>query len=242
MDEKISVVIPTYNEIDNIQKLIPNIQRVLEEITPKYEILVVDDNSPDGTGKFVENLSKKDEKIRVIIREEKIGLGDAYKFGFQNVNGDIIFEMDADLSHNPKDIPKFLKALKHSDIVVGSRYIKGGSNLYRQKTRIIISKVANFLASFFFRLNRLTDSTSGFRAYKRKVIDTIIPHISCQKYTFQVEILEKAQQFKFSIREVPIKFQDRYDGESKFNLSEILAFLKEIVKKSFSILKFRKTK
>lgn len=231
MQEKISVVIPTYNEIDNIQKLIPIVQGVLEKITPKYEILIVDDNSPDGTGKFVEELSKKDEKIKVIIRNRKTGLGDAYKCGFQNVNGDIIFEMDADLSHNPKDIPKFLKALKYGDVVVGSRYIKGGRNLYRQKRRIIISRVANFLAKFFFQLHPLTDCTSGFRVYKREVIETIMPHVNSQKYIFQVDMLAKAKQFTFSIREVPIKFQDRYTGESKFNIREVLEFIKEIIKK-----------
>jgi len=241
MQEKISIIIPTYNEIDNIGKLLTKTQHVIEKITKNYEILIVDDNSPDGTGKFIQNFSKNDEKINVIIRDIKTGLGDAYKCGFQHVTGDIIFEMDADFSHNPKDIPKFLKGLKYGDIVVGSRYIKGGGNFNRQKKRIIISRIANILASFFFGLHQ-TDCTSGFRAYKRKVINTIIPYVNCQKYTFQVEMLEKAKMFNFSICEVPIQFQDRHNGESKFNISEVLEFLKELVKKIFLVDKIKRKK
>ena len=234
MEEKISVVLPTYNEIDNIQKVVSNVERVLNKITPNYEIIIVDDNSPDGTGEFMKKYSKNNNKIKVLIRKEKTGLGDAYKFGFKHITGDIVFQMDADLSHNPSDIPKFIKALKYSDCVIGSRYIEGGGNLNRDKKRIIISKVANILASFFFRL-RQTDCTTGFRAYKRHVIDTIMPHINCQKYVFLVEMLEKTKKFNFSISEVPIKFQDRYNGESKFNIHKVLEFLKELAKKVLRI-------
>ena len=239
MQEKISIVIPTYNEIDNIQILISNIQRVLEEINPNYEILVVDDNSPDGTGELVKQIAKNNEKTKLIQRTQRNGLGDAYKTGFQHTTGDIIFEMDADLSHDPTDIPKFLKALRTRDVVVGSRYVKGGGNYNRRKSRIIISRVANILASFFFNLHH-SDCTSGYRAYKRKVIDTIIPYVNCQKYTFQVEMLEKANNFKFSIGEVPIMFQDREKGKSKFNLGEINEFLKELLKKVLLIDRIKK--
>lgn len=241
MQEKISIVIPTYNEIDNIQILLSNIQRVLEETNPNYEIIIVDDNSPDGTGEIVKQFTKKNEKARLIQRSQRNGLGDAYKTGFQHVSGDIIFEMDADLSHDPNDIPKFLKALKTRDVVVGSRYVKGGGNYNRRKSRIIISRVANILASFFFNLN-LSDCTSGYRAYKRRVIETIIPHVNCQKYTFQVEMLEKANNFKFSIGEVPIMFQDREKGKSKFNLGEITEFLKVLLKKVLLIDRIKKNK
>jgi len=241
MQEKISIVIPTYNEIDNIQILISNIQRVLEEINPNYEILVVDDNSPDGTGELVKQITKNNEKTKLIQRSQRNGLGDAYKTGFQHTTGDIIFEMDADLSHDPTDIPKFLKALRTRDVVVGSRYVKGGGNYNRRKSRIIISRVANILASFFFNLHH-SDCTSGYRAYKRKVIDTIIPYVNCQKYTFQVEMLEKANNFKFSIGEVPIMFRDREKGKSKFNLGEINEFLKELIKKVLLIDRVKKKK
>ena len=241
MQEKISIVSPPYNEIDNIQILISNIQRVLEEITPNYEILVVDDNSPDGTGELVKQIAKNNEKTKLIQRSQRNGLGDAYKTGFQHTTGDIIFEMDADLSHDPTDIPKFLKALRTRDVVVGSRYVKGGGNYNRRKSRIIISRVANILASFFFNLHH-SDCTSGYRAYKRKVIDTIIPYVNCQKYTFQVEMLEKANNFKFSIGEVPIMFQDREKGKSKFNLGEINEFLKELLKKVLLIDRIKKKK
>ena len=175
----------------------------------------------------------------MIQRTQRNGLGDAYKTGFQYVTGDIIFEMDADLSHDPTDIPKFLKALRTRDVVVGSRYVKGGGNYNRRKSRIIISRVANILASFFFNLHH-SDCTSGYRAYKRKVIDTIIPYVNCQKYTFQVEMLEKANNFKFSIGEVPIMFQDREKGKSKFNLGEINEFLKELLKKVLLIDRIKK--
>lgn len=241
MQEKISIVIPTYNEIDNIEILISNIQRVLEENNPNYEILVVDDNSPDRTGDIVKTISKVNKKVKLIQRSQRTGLGDAYKTGFQHITGDIIFEMDADLSHDPHDIPKFLKALKKVDVTVGSRYIKGGGNNNRRKIRIIISRVANILASFFFNLH-LSDCTSGYRAYKRKVIETIIPYVNCQKYTFQVEMLEKANDFKFSIGEVPIMFQDRQKGKSKFNLGEISEFLKDLLKKILLIDYIKKKK
>ena len=129
-------------------------------------------------------------------------------------------------------IPKFIRALNYGDVVVGSRYIKGGGNLLRNKTRIVISRLANFLASFFFGLQQ-TDCTNGFRAYRRVVIDTIMPYVNSQNYVFLVEMLEKAKQFNFSIREVPIYFQDRHNGNSKFNITEVLYFSKEIIKKAF---------
>jgi dolichol-phosphate mannosyltransferase len=239
MPEKISIVIPTYNEIDNIQILISNIQWVLEEINPNYEIIVIDDNSPDGTGEIVRQIINTNEKTKLIQRSQRNGLGDAYKTGFQYATGDVIFEMDADLSHDPRDIPKFLKALKSRDVVIGSRYVKGGGNYNRRKFRIIISRVANILASFFFKLN-LSDCTSGYRAYKRNVIETIIPYVNCQKYTFQVEMLEKANNFKFSIGEVPIMFRDREKGKSKFNLGEITEFLKVLIKKVLLIDRIKK--
>ena len=231
MDEKISVVLPTYNEINNIKKLVSSVQQILNKITSDYEIIIVDDNSPDGTGNFMKAYSKDNEKIKVLIRKLKTGLGDAYRYGFQYITGDIIFQMDADLSHNPKEIPKFINALKYNDIVVGSRYIKGGMNLHGDKKRIIISKVANFLASFFIRL-RQTDLTNGYRAYKRKVIDEIMPHVTCQNYVFLVEMLVKAKQFGFTIGEVPIKFQDRRIGKSKFNFREIFFFLRYLLKRT----------
>jgi len=239
MNEKISVVIPTFNEKKNITTLLTNVQTVLDKITPNYEIIIVDDNSPDGTGKIINAISEKNRKIKLISRPVKSGLGDAYKTGFQQVTGDIVLEMDADLSHDPHDIPKFLRYIKNSDIIIGSRYIKGGGNHNRSKKRIIISKVANFLASIFFNLH-LHDCTSGYRLYKRKVIDTIIPYIHCQKYTFQVEILEKAKLFHFSIAEVPIIFRDRMTGKSKFNLSEVSEFLKELFKRIFQIHRIKK--
>jgi len=241
MQEKISIVIPTYNEINNIPKLLIKIQHSMEKITPNYEILIVDDNSPDGTGKFVEKISETNKKIRAIIRKEKTGLGDAYKYGFQFVTGDIIFSMDADLSHNPDDFPKFLKGLKYGDVVVGSRYIKGGGHINCDKRRIIISKVANILASFFFHLH-LTDCTSGFRVYRKKVIDTIMPYVNCQKYTFLVEMLENATRFNFKISEVPIYFRDRVEDESKFNISEVLEFLKVLLRKILLIDKAKRKK
>jgi len=239
MIERISVVIPTYNENDNIPIVIENIQRILNPITSNYEILIIDDNSPDGTGETVKAISKTNPKIKLIQRSMRTGLGDAYKVGFQYVTGDIIFEMDADLSHDPSEMPNFIKSLENVDVVVGCRYIKGGGNYNRRKFRIIVSRIANILASFFFNLP-LRDCTSGYRAYRRKVIDTIIPHVNCQKYTFQVEMLEKANIFGFTIGEIPIKFRDRHKGKSKFNLSEIVEFLKELAKKIFIIDRFKK--
>ncbi|MHA1312267.1 MAG: polyprenol monophosphomannose synthase [Candidatus Helarchaeota archaeon] len=242
MNKKITIVIPTYNEIDNLGLIINKILQIMKINIFNFEIIIVDDNSPDGTGILADQFSKIYKNIKVIHRKEKTGLGDAYKAGFKEARGDIIFEIDCDLSHDPNDIPRFIKALKNYDIIIGSRYIKGGSNINRSIFRILVSKVANILAATFFKL-KLSDCTSGYRAYKKYVIDTIISHVNCQKYTFQVEMLEKAKKFGFRIGEIPIIFRERKRGQSKFNYSEIKEFLKVLflnfpIIKSYLKLKF----
>ena len=239
MKKLVSIVVPTYNEIDNLQAIVEQINQTMNKKSYDYELIVVDDNSPDGTGILADKLAMLYKNLIVVHRTEKTGLGDAYKAGFAEAHGDIIFEMDCDFSHNPSDIPRFLKSLEKFDVIIGSRYVKKGRNVNRNLLRILISRVANILASAFFHL-KLTDCTSGYRAYKRKVIDTIIPYVNCQKYTFQVEMLERAKTFNFKIREIPIVFQERRKGKSKFNYTEISEFLRELLKKVPIINKFIK--
>ncbi|MHA1249022.1 MAG: polyprenol monophosphomannose synthase [Candidatus Helarchaeota archaeon] len=228
MKNLISIVIPTYNEVDNLGLIIEKINHVMKTYKFNFEIIIIDDNSPDGTGILADQLSKKYKNMKVIHRKEKTGLGDAYKSGFKEARGDIIFEIDCDLSHDPNDIPRFITAIKNYDVIVGSRYIKGGRNANRSIFRILVSKIANILAATFFNL-KLSDCTSGFRAYRRNVITTIISRVNCQKYTFQVEMLEKAKKFNFKIGEIPIVFKERKRGKSKFNYTEIAEFFKVLI-------------
>ena len=213
---KILVIIPTYNEKDNISKVIP---LVLKQ-DPDIEVLVVDDNSPDGTSKIVEELKTSNPRIKLIRREKKSGLGTAYLAGFKYAleNGyNYIFEMDSDFSHDPNYIPDFLKAIEDSDLVLGSRYIKGVNVVNWPITRLLLSFYANVYARWVTGLP-VKDSTGGFKCFKREVLEKIgLDNIHSNGYAFQIEMSFRAWKKGFRIKEIPIIFVDRRAGESKMS-------------------------
>ncbi len=213
----LAIVIPTYNEADNITKIIPEIMQ--QPIDMPFTIIVIDDNSPDGTGKLVEEMARTDERIQVIHRPAKMGLGTAYITAFKHAlaNPDVkyIIEMDADFSHNPQRIPEMLDKIQHCDIVVGSRYINGISVVNWPLRRLILSYSANFYARWVTGVP-LQDVTSGFKCFRRHVLETIdLDSIHSNGYAFQVEMNFRASRLGFRFIEIPIIFVDRHAGTSK---------------------------
>lgn len=214
---KTAVIIPTYNEKGNIEKLIPEIFSLGTE---GLEIVVVDDNSPDGTGKIVEDLKRRDIRIHLLSHPRKMGLGTAYLAGFRyalSQGAEHIFEMDADFSHDFRAIPKFLEAIQDHDLVIGSRYKDGISITNWPIGRLAMSLLANKYAALVTGV-ALTDMTSGFKCYRRKVLEEIdLSKIRSNGYSFQIEMKYRAHKKNFSIREIPIVFSGRHSGTSKIS-------------------------
>lgn len=213
---KALVIIPTYNEMDNLPKLIPDVLSQDNSI----DILIVDDNSPDGTAKFVEDLALQNNRIHILKREKKMGLGTAYIAGFRHAlknNYDFIFEMDADFSHNPNELKNFLNAIKENDLVLGSRYINGVRVLNWPMQRLLLS----FFASVYTRIITgmpIRDATGGFKCFRRKVLEAIdLNKVKSNGYSFQIEMTFKAYAKGFKIKEIPIVFIDRVKGKSKMS-------------------------
>jgi dolichol-phosphate mannosyltransferase len=210
------VIIPTYNELENLPKLIPAVLSQDESI----HILIVDDGSPDGTGKYVKEEMKKNDRIHILEREKKMGLGTAYiagfKYALQN-NYDFIFEMDADFSHDPNELKNFLIAIKENDLVLGSRYIYGVRVLNWPMARLLLS----FFASVYTRIITgmpIKDATGGFKCFRRKVLEAIdLDKVKSNGYSFQIEMTFKAYSKGFKIIEIPIVFIDRVKGKSKMS-------------------------
>ncbi len=226
MDPKIAVVIPTYNERENIGVLIEKISALK---IPGIKIFVVDDNSPDGTGEVADKLAGQ-LPIRVIHRPKKLGLGKAYEDAFRQAlkeNPDFIIQMDADLSHNPLGIPILLEKIKVSDIVIGSRYIASGEIENWGLGRRLISRFGNLYARFALRLP-YRDLTSGFKCYRAAALKKISADpFSSNGYNFQIETIFRASKLGLKISELPIIFTERKIGASKFNLTIIIeSFLK----------------
>ena len=216
------VVIPTYNEAENIERLI-------EEVTGAVEgmrVLVVDDNSPDGTGDIVRKVGERNPNVLLESRPGKLGLGTAYVHGFKRAlsmaDVDCIFGMDADFSHSPQYLPDFLNALEKYDVVVGSRYLDGISVVNWPIRRLFISFLANNYARFITGLP-IRDCTSGFCCYKREVLERInLDAIRARGYSFLVEMKFRVHQLGFSIGEVPIIFFERRSGKTKMSKFDIL--------------------
>jgi len=227
MISRIFIVIPTYNEKGNIEKLLTQIFNL--KITG-LNVLVVDDSSPDGTGEIVEGLKKSNSSLDILHRNKKEGLGKAYMAGFKKVlaqGAEIIIQMDADLSHDPKYIQNFLESIENHDLVLGSRYIKDGGVTNWNFIRRAISKFGNIYAGVILGLP-YKDLTGGFKCYRantlKKVIDS---NLSSLGYNFQIETTYLAHKLKYSIVETPIIFAERTIGKSKFNFKIILeGFLK----------------
>jgi dolichol-phosphate mannosyltransferase len=216
MNNKI-VIIPTYNEIDNAE----NIIRKVMSLQPEFDLLIVDDNSPDGTGNIVINLQKEFNRLHLLSRKEKNGLGTAYIEGFKwclQRKYDYIFEMDADFSHNPDDLVRLYKACEEgADLAIGSRYITGVNVVNWPMNRVLMS----YYASSYVRMitgMTIRDTTAGFVCYKRNLLETIeLDKIKFRGYAFQIEMKFTASKYGFKIVEVPIIFTDRTQGESKMS-------------------------
>lgn len=215
-----AVIIPTYNEADNIASLITELRGHIEELA----IIVVDDNSPDGTGKLLDQISGTDPLLKPIHRPSKMGLGTAHIAGMKAALGrgfEPILTMDADFSHNPRYVPTLLRALTSQDVVIGSRYVAGGGTLKCTLPRRVLSRGANTFARFVLGLHA-NDTTAGFRAYRRSVLESIdLDALHSNGYSFLIEMLYECQRSRYRIGEVPIIFEDRREGTSKVSRQEI---------------------
>jgi len=218
---KILVIIPTYNEHENVGKLIGIVLKQDERI----EVLVVDDNSPDGTALLVSGLMEQNDRIHLIKRSGKLGLGSAYICGFKYAlerDYDIVFEMDADFSHHPKYIRRFLKAAETNDLVIGSRYLSGVNVINWPLIRLILSTGASLYTRLITGLP-IKDPTSGFKCFRREVLEALnLDRIDSDGYSFQIEVSYKAWKKGLKITEIPIIFIDRDQGASKMNKRIIL--------------------
>jgi dolichol-phosphate mannosyltransferase len=219
------LIIPTYNERDNIARMISDVLAQQERVPEvSLNILVVDDNSPDGTAEVVKEVQAHetgdDRHVHLLSRAGKMGLGTAYVAGFKfglREGYDYIFEMDADFSHDPAEIPNFLREIKTYDLVIGSRYIPGASVANWPKSRLLLSYNANVYARLITGIP-VKDATGGFKCFRRKVLETIdLDDIRSNGYAFQIEINFRAWRKGFTIREIPITFVDRQEGASKMS-------------------------
>jgi len=213
---KTLIIIPTYNERDNIEQIVA---QVLEKHS-SINVLIVDDGSPDGTGKIADAMSKENSRISVLHRKNKSGLGTAYiagfKYAIQN-RYDYVFEMDADFSHDPKYIPHFLDAIKEADLVLGSRYISGVNVINRPMSRLLLSYYANVYSRIITGLP-VKDATGGFKCFRREVLEAIdLDKVKSNGYSFQIEMSFRAHKKGFRIKEIPIVFEDRRVGQSKMS-------------------------
>lgn len=215
-NQRYLVIIPTYNEVENIGKLIP----VVLEQHRDLDILVVDDNSPDGTAETVSSWMKKSKRIRLLRREEKLGLGTAYVAGFRFAlenDYDVVFEMDADFSHDPHELPRFIDSIREYDLVIGSRYIRGVNVVNWPISRLLLSWSANLYTRIVTGLP-VRDATAGFKAFRREVLERIdLDSVRSDGYAFQIEMSFKAWKLGYRILEIPIVFVDRRVGTSKMN-------------------------
>jgi dolichol-phosphate mannosyltransferase len=223
--QKTSIIIPTYNEKDCLQYLLDKIEETIQKYNIQAEIIIVDDNSPDGTGKVADSLAETNKNIEVIHHPKKLGLGSAYKTAFKKATGEAIITMDADLSHDPEELADLLKALRNHkvDVVIGSRYINGGRIKDWSLRRRLISKIGNLLARYVLGL-KIRDLTSGYRVYRCDVIESILSEIDSDGFFFQVEALYYAIKMGFKVEEHQICFVERKNGKSNLNLSECLIF------------------
>ena len=213
---RVAVIIPTYNERENLDSIAARVRTAV----PEADVLVVDDNSPDGTGEVADKLSAGDEQIHVLHRPGKGGLGAAYiaGFGWALEHGyGVMVEMDADGSHQPEDLPKLLTALQHADAVIGSRWVAGGTVRNWPKSREALSRGANTYARLMLRLP-IRDATAGFRAYRADTLRTIdLGSVQSQGYCFQIDLTLRAVSAGLTVTEVPITFVDRTRGASKMS-------------------------
>jgi dolichol-phosphate mannosyltransferase len=215
---RVLVVIPTYNEADNIRLIIDRLRTAV----PAAEVLVADDNSPDGTGTIADELAAADPSVHVLHRAGKQGLGAAYLAGFawaKEQGYDVVVEMDADGSHPPEHLPQILDTLADADLVLGSRWVRGGKVVNWPAHRFVLSRGANLYVRLALGMP-VKDATAGFRAYKMPVLDKIdVDTVSSQGYCFQIDLAWRTQRQGFRVAEVPITFVERERGASKMSAS-----------------------
>lgn len=227
------VIIPTYNEIENMKALLP----VLMKLKQQFDVLVVDDSSPDGTAKFVEEYAKTEPRVHVLVRAAKQGLGKAYLAGFDwglKKGYDVLTEMDADFSHAPSHLDEILALIDSHDVVIGSRYVKGGGTVNWGILRKIISRGGSLYSRIILGYP-LRDWTGGFNCWRKEVLEKInLSGIRSNGYSFQIELKYKALKNGYKIHEAPIIFEDRRVGQSKMSLKIVLeAFYKVWLIKSY---------
>jgi dolichol-phosphate mannosyltransferase len=217
LPDRALVIVPTYNERFNIARLIPAI--LAQDAS--LEVLVVDDGSPDGTGEIVDAIAANNPRVYIIHRESKLGLGTAYLAGFRwalERKYDLVFEMDADFSHNPERLPEFLEAIKDADLVLGSRYQDGHVNVVNwPMSRLFLSYSANIYARAITGLP-IFDTTGGFKCFRRNVLESIdLSSVKSNGYAFQIEMSYRVWKRGFRLVEIPIIFVDRAEGVSKMS-------------------------
>lgn len=221
----IGVVIPTYNERENVVVLIKRLHRVFEEHGIRYRFIIVDDNSPDGTAEAVRELAETIPGIKVIVREKKAGIGSAIKRGMSEALTDPgithILTMDADLSHRPEDFANFIPFIGKADLVQGSRYVEGGGVVNWGLHRRVISRVANFLVEALYHVG-VREHTTNYRLYSRRAAELVVEYAESSGYEFVIEALLIIHAFRLRIVEVPIVFVNRMKGKSKLGFGEIV--------------------
>ncbi|XP_042879302.1 LOW QUALITY PROTEIN: dolichol-phosphate mannosyltransferase subunit 1-like [Penaeus japonicus] len=230
--DKYSVLLPTYNERENLPIITWLLCKYFKESNINYEIIVIDDGSPDGTLEVAKKLQEIYGEDRIVLRPraKKLGLGTAYIHGIKHATGNYVIIMDADLSHHPKFIPEFIKKQKEGkyDVFSGTRYV-GDRGVYRwDLKRKIISRGANYVTQVLLRPGA-SDLTGSFRLYRKEVLQKLVESCVSKGYVFQMEMIIRARQFGYTVGEVPISFVDRVYGESKLGGSEIIGFVKGLL-------------
>ncbi len=213
---KTLIIVPTYNELENIRRLLPE----LMALGPDIRVLVVDDNSPDGTGKLADELAAEYDRVSVLHRPGKLGLGSAYVAGFRYAvqqDVDCVFEMDADFSHDPAMIPRFIEEIASCDVVIGSRYISGINVVNWPMSRLLLSYFANIYTRVVTGMS-IRDTTSGYKCFRREVLENIdLDEVRSDGYAFQIEMNFRCWRKGYRIHEIPIIFVDRRSGTSKLS-------------------------
>ena len=219
------VVVPTYNERENLAPLVRAVRSELDEVAPDHRVLIVDDSSPDGTGEMADELAGADSRVEVLHRPDKRGLGPAYIAGFQHAleaGAELIVEMDADFSHDPSYLGPMLEAAREADLVLGSRYVHGGGVRNWGLARRIVSRGGSLYARAVLGVP-VKDLTGGFKCFRREVLEAIdLSRVRAQGYAFQVELTYRALQMGFRVVEMPIVFTERRAGQSKMTRRIVL--------------------
>ncbi|MEA2475344.1 MAG: dolichol-phosphate mannosyltransferase [Thermoleophilaceae bacterium] len=214
------LVLPTYNEAENIETIVAAILPRLAEASPDHTLLVVDDSSPDGTGAIADRLARDNEAVEVLHRAGKDGLGRAYLAGFgtaMDAGAELIMEMDADFSHDPADVPRLIEAAGEADLVLGSRYVKGGRVAGWEWHRRLLSRGGGLYARAVLGVS-VHDLTGGFKCFRRAVLETVDLHdVQADGYGFQIEMTYRALRAGFRVKEIPIVFHERRAGASKMD-------------------------